>query len=166
MVSVDCTGCVGLCCRNHVISLCPTDLLEFRKLGLNPVEYLFLEPVDQLTSRFSDVLIDGKYVYLTLKRRKNGYCVFARKENKNIECSIYDNRPLNCRLYPLKLTSKKRIVKRGSIVCPLTIDKNQSKEKVTKLNDKIQREIKNYEEKAYKWNKKGGGNLKELLDYL
>ncbi len=166
MVSVDCSGCEGLCCRNHVIFLCPSDLKDFEKLGLNPVDYLFLGPVDELTSRFSDVLIDGKYFYLTLKRRKNGYCVFARKENKNIECIIYDDRPLTCRLYPLKLTSKKRIAKRGGIVCPLTVDKNQSKEKVTYLNDRIQREIKTYGEKAFEWNKNGGGSLKELINYL
>jgi Fe-S-cluster containining protein len=118
-------------------------------------------------SMFSDLLIKGRYYYLTLRRFRDGACIFAeKKEGARLKCSIYENRPLACRLYPLKLTVDGRVAKRGKINCPAVFDKKKVNEEVKRLQEMIQHEIQSFEKKAYAWNRSGGGTLEECLKGL
>jgi len=53
----------------------------------------------------TETIIERHRNHNWLKRRANGACVFLKYEGKLPRCSIYDNRPTACRLYPLIPTS-------------------------------------------------------------
>src|SRR3989338_363347 len=113
MILIDCSNCNGHCCRNYRVALCPSDITSIQNsTGLNPIDFIEFESVDNMWSIFADVLIYKNYYYLTLRRRKDEHCIFAEKENKRLVCSIYGNHPLACRMYPFKLTLDNRVAKR------------------------------------------------------
>jgi Fe-S-cluster containining protein len=49
----------------------------------------------------TETIIEGRGSHNWLKRRRDGACVFLRYEGNVPRCSIYDIRPVACRLYPL-----------------------------------------------------------------
>ena len=49
----------------------------------------------------TETIIDHRGNRSWLKRRKDGACVFLKYEGNLPRCSIYDIRPVACRLYPL-----------------------------------------------------------------
>ena len=49
----------------------------------------------------SETIIERRGRHTWLKRRGDGACVFLKYEGKLPRCSIYDIRPIACRLYPL-----------------------------------------------------------------
>jgi len=49
----------------------------------------------------SETIIEHRGNHSWLKRRGDGACVFLKYEEKLPRCSIYDIRPIACRLYPL-----------------------------------------------------------------
>jgi len=49
----------------------------------------------------TETIIDHSRGHSWLSRRSNGACVFLRFEGNLPRCSIYDIRPIACRLYPL-----------------------------------------------------------------
>ena len=49
----------------------------------------------------TEPIIDHHGAHNWLKRRADGACVFLKYEEKVPRCSIYDIRPIACRLYPL-----------------------------------------------------------------
>jgi Fe-S-cluster containining protein len=167
VASVDCSGCDGYCCRNHRVTLCALDLRRLKDAtGLTPSEFITLESVDDMRSMFADLLVDGRYYYLTLKRFGNGKCIFAGEKEERVFCLIYENRPLSCRLYPFKLTFDGRTVKRNEDNCPALFDKGKIKENIRILQEAINQEIRGFEEEAHVWNKEGGGTLEECFKRL
>ena len=49
----------------------------------------------------TETIIERRENHTWLKRRGDGACVFLKYEGKLPRCSIYDIRPIACRLYPL-----------------------------------------------------------------
>ena len=49
----------------------------------------------------TETIIESRGTHNWLKRRRDGACVFLRYEGNLPRCSIYDIRPVACRLYPL-----------------------------------------------------------------
>ena len=80
-VKIECNKC-GYCCIGTEMELLPEDIERILKLGYKLQEF----------AKF-----DG--IYWRLKT-KNGYCIFFNKKDNT--CTIYEYRPIGCRLYPLQ----------------------------------------------------------------
>lgn len=96
------------CCIKTKMILCKEDIERIKKIGYK--EEFFLR----------------KKGSLFMIKNKDGKCVFL----KDFGCSIYKDRPLGCRLYPLIYDSKKGFIL--DYLCPyrneFKISKNNIKE--------------------------------------
>ena len=79
----NCTFC-GLCCT-LAVRLSEHDIKRIEKTGRKREEFVVADS-------------DGK----PLLKRENGWCTFFRREEGVGLCTIYDNRPDNCRDFPGK----------------------------------------------------------------
>jgi hypothetical protein len=115
-----CTNC-GVCCTETEMLLSKRDIKRLEKIGFSQREF----------ARFD---IQG---YVQLKNRE-GYCVFYDRENRR--CSVYIDRPLGCRVYPVILDEEIGIVldticeARGSISA---VEKRLKGKRVTSLLEVI-----------------------------
>lgn len=101
-----CSGC-DLCCRKYKIYLFPNEAKAIaRKLKINYKEFVekyldyYIELFPYVESN-SDYFVmeynNKKYLaFITLALKQKDGCIFL----KNKACSIYDKRPLICRLFP------------------------------------------------------------------
>jgi len=83
MLNVTCTNCDNGCCHNP--SLTPILLVS--------EEEKFADFSRLVQTAFRDMKV--------LKKRENGNCIFLDDEKRR--CSNYENRPLECRIYPYLL---------------------------------------------------------------
>jgi Fe-S-cluster containining protein len=86
-------SCFNKCCRLTDILLTPYDIVRIKKrLGISSEEFL---------KKYTYVHIDEKsshpYAVLKMMDDNEGRCPFVTPEG----CSIYEDRPLNCRYYPV-----------------------------------------------------------------
>lgn len=85
--------CFTRCCRNVNIFLTPYDIIRMKQ-RLGVLSWEFLE-------RYTKTLIKDNYslplVLLKMSEHDDKPCMFLTKNG----CSIYDDRPWSCRLYPL-----------------------------------------------------------------
>ncbi|MCG8341893.1 MAG: YkgJ family cysteine cluster protein [Chlorobiales bacterium] len=84
-------SCYNTCCRDLDVFLTPYDVLRMKnRLGMTSAEFI---------SEYTKPVIHGesKLPFLKLKLAETGACRFVEKEG----CSIYDDRPLACRYYPV-----------------------------------------------------------------
>uniref|UniRef100_Q3AR98 YkgJ family cysteine cluster protein n=1 Tax=Chlorobium chlorochromatii (strain CaD3) TaxID=340177 RepID=Q3AR98_CHLCH len=84
-------SCYNSCCSNLDIFLTPYDVLRMKnKLGITSTQFLseYVEPVIQQES---------KLPFLRLKFQEGGQCRFVAPEG----CTIYSDRPVACRYYPV-----------------------------------------------------------------
>jgi Fe-S-cluster containining protein len=86
-VSMDCSKCATHCC------------------GMLPNCRPVLMPWEQPAQVFG--LVVKKRKLQVVKQRTGGFCIFLDYECR---CSIYERRPLECRLYPFLLEFKRHIV--------------------------------------------------------
>lgn len=94
-----CRRCASLCCKLGGPKLTRQDAERIRKAGYDAID--FLEPLNNKSQGVA--LICGR-----LKSRKDGSCIFLRfrPDQNRYECSIYDFRPVLCRLYPFDFERK------------------------------------------------------------
>ena len=83
MMPENCTFC-GLCCT-LTVRLSDHDIKRIEKTGRKREEFVVADS-------------DGK----PLLKRENGWCTFFRREEGVGLCTIYENRPDNCREFPGK----------------------------------------------------------------
>jgi len=78
-----CKRCATFCCKLGGPTLSLKDVERLKKAGYKEVEFL-----------------DGAHG--NLKNKADGSCVFLQfdKERHFFECSVYDSRPVLCKLYP------------------------------------------------------------------
>lgn len=93
--------CFTRCCSNIDIMLTPYDILRLKKrLGLSSGEFL---------ERYVYIHIDEKtshpFVFLRMNDDKQRLCPFVTEEG----CTIYNDRPANCRYYPVGQASLKKM---------------------------------------------------------
>jgi uncharacterized protein len=86
-------SCFNRCCRNTDMLLTPYDILRMKKrLGMSSDEFL---------KKYTYVHIDEKsshpFAVLKMMEGEEGKCPFVTPEG----CSIYEDRPANCRYYPV-----------------------------------------------------------------
>ncbi|MEA3364868.1 MAG: YkgJ family cysteine cluster protein [Candidatus Hydrogenedentes bacterium] len=99
----------GHCCRDVVCLPTPWDVIRIVKnTGISPYKFLeFLQEgeITEVEDNDPTWLVCGEKRYImALKRTKRG-CYFLNK--KTGLCTIYEHRPLLCRLYPFKLQETK-----------------------------------------------------------
>jgi Fe-S-cluster containining protein len=84
-----CKRCATFCCKLGGPKLSANDVERLKQAGYDAAEFL-------------------DSVYCSLKNRGDGSCVFLqlKKERDVYECSVYDSRPVLCRLYPFYLEEK------------------------------------------------------------
>ena len=121
-----CSNC-GLCCTETEMLLAVKDIRCIEKKGFSK-------------SYFVEIDNQG---YAVLKNR-DGYCVFY--DLKGRQCSVYDDRPSGCRVYPVIFDEEKGIV--FDDVCDscssITLKEKKVKgKKVIKLLEKIDAEAEN-----------------------
>jgi Fe-S-cluster containining protein len=88
------TSCFTQCCRDVTIVLTPYDILRLKKgLGISSEEFL-----DRYTLIFPQ---KGRLIPLVILRMNENdkKCVFVTEQG----CSIYEDRPWPCRMYPLNM---------------------------------------------------------------
>ncbi|MBF0189382.1 MAG: YkgJ family cysteine cluster protein [Magnetococcales bacterium] len=92
-------SCFTECCKNIDIVLTPYDILRIRRrLGI---------PADEFLYNFSRpaTLAKGQLpVAMMQMDPENGHCPFVTEQG----CTIYEDRPVNCRYYPIGLALMKR----------------------------------------------------------
>ena len=103
-VKFKCHSC-GHCCTDVICLPSPWDVIRMvREVGESPYKFLeFIEPddIDGVEDDDPTWLEVGEERYMmALKRGKKG-CHFLDKKTKF--CTIYESRPLLCRLFPFKL---------------------------------------------------------------
>jgi uncharacterized protein len=83
-----CSTCTNNCCEGvDSPPVFSTDFNKLEKIGKSSDEYIkYLK------------LAEGKYLTQIKKKPNTNQCVFFDSEKK--QCGIYENRPLDCRMYP------------------------------------------------------------------
>lgn len=94
------------CCRDVVCLPTPWDVLRIAlNTGEDPRRFLEFLTVEEITGvRKSDptwLIAGGERYLMALARDTKTGCYFLDRKTKY--CSIYDHRPILCRLYPFKL---------------------------------------------------------------
>ena len=87
---MDCSNC-GVCCTETEMLLCKKDIKRLEKKGFCQKQFVNFD----------------KNGYALLKNR-GGYCIFY--DLKNRQCSIYEDRPSGCRVYPVILDEETGII--------------------------------------------------------
>ncbi|HTZ19089.1 MAG TPA: YkgJ family cysteine cluster protein [Dissulfurispiraceae bacterium] len=92
--------CFTKCCSNIEIMLTPYDVVRLKnRMKLSSGEFL---------NDYTYVELEGKsshpFVFLKMNEDKDRKCPFVSSEG----CSIYDDRPANCRYYPVGQASLKK----------------------------------------------------------
>ncbi|MCK7513064.1 MAG: YkgJ family cysteine cluster protein [Desulfobacterales bacterium] len=93
--------CFTKCCNNIKILLTPYDIIRLKKrLGISSGEFLtdytYVEVEDKTSHPF---------VFLKMKNDEDKKCPFVTTEG----CTIYEDRPANCRYYPVGQASLKKL---------------------------------------------------------
>ncbi|MBZ0156532.1 MAG: YkgJ family cysteine cluster protein [Alphaproteobacteria bacterium] len=93
--------CFTRCCSNIAIMLTPYDILRLKKrLGVSSGEFL---------QHYTYIHIDEKtshpFVFLKMNEDPERKCLFVSAEG----CTIYRDRPANCRYYPVGQASLKKM---------------------------------------------------------
>ncbi len=95
-------SCFTKCCSNIDIMLTPYDIIAIKKrLGITSGEFL---------EKYTHTQADGRaafpIVYLKMSNDKERNCPFVTPDG----CSIYDDRPANCRYYPIGQGTYKKAI--------------------------------------------------------
>ena len=118
-----CSNC-GVCCTETEMLLSEKDINRIAKQGFSKRFFLKI----------------NKEGYAQLKNRE-GHCVFYNSEKQR--CSIYANRPLGCRVYPVILDEEKGIILDDICISRKTVtssEKTVKGNRVIRLLEKIDSE--------------------------
>jgi Fe-S-cluster containining protein len=109
VVQFKCHHC-SHCCTEVVCLPTPWDVLRIvRETGADPKEFLTFvtdEDIDDVDDDDATWLEVGKKQYLMALKRDEQGCFFLDKKTRF--CSIYESRPMLCRLFPFRLQEDKK----------------------------------------------------------
>ena len=99
--------CFNDCCAKLRLILTPYDILRIKnRLGL---------PSDEFLELYTDTIVETRspfpMVKLRMNREGNKNCPFVTEEG----CTVYEDRPVACRLYPLGRASSMVTGKKGAV---------------------------------------------------
>jgi hypothetical protein len=88
-------SCFTQCCSNISIMLTPYDVLRMKKrLGITSQEFLEKYTITRVDDKSSH-----PYAYLAMTETEDRTCPFLG--TKEVGCTIYEDRPVTCRYYPV-----------------------------------------------------------------
>ena len=171
-ISEPCASCGVKCCNRFAVAITGFDLIRILdRTGGLPDEVCQLadskniEPAPQsLVFIFRDGKLEERL--LSLKRKKNMYCVFS---NHSRGCSIWGAHPMVCRAYPFRADETGEIKYVKNFVCPRKWEKTEYVRTVVARIIEIQNdEIEAYNKIVRCWNAKYSkeGGEKEFFEYL
>lgn len=100
--------CFTKCCSNIDIMLTPYDVLRMKnRLGITSEEFL-----DRYTVMRIDEKSSHPYIFLKMKDDKDRLCPFVVVPDG---CTIYTDRPVSCRYYPVGQATLKKREKEGEV---------------------------------------------------
>jgi uncharacterized protein len=103
-------SCFNNCCRHTEMLLTPYDILRLKKrLGMSSDEFL-----KKYTYTHIDETSSHPFAVLKMNDDEEGKCVFVTPDG----CSIYEDRPANCRYYPVG----KGLMVKGSEKGPVPVE--------------------------------------------
>ena len=161
-----CTGC-GNCCREPLLPLTDADLARI----VNHTRLPAAAVVKWVSCREIDLPSDSEhFVSLRLGRRTmvlrhmRGGCRFLGRDDR---CSIYDHRPLGCRIFPFdpqfgksgKLLHLRMI---DAADCPYEKDGSNNVRDLRRLHLETERELSAYHQKVAAWNREQARNKRRL----
>jgi Fe-S-cluster containining protein len=171
-----CTGC-GNCCKEPLLPLTDADLMRLvRHTGEDPMKLVKFISRDEIDLDHEPdafaLLRQGKRV-MVLKHRA-GRCVFLGSDDR---CSVYDARPLGCRIFPFDPTFTKsgkliRLRMIQATECPYELDGSNSVAGLRRLNTQYEAAIVRYRTRIAEWNtmqrgaRRRGRRLRTGRDYL
>ncbi len=164
-----CSECNALCCKNYAVTLTSFDILRIYK-KISSFDFIDLVNSDNFDTCLAQNIIFfekkiPKEYYLTLKRKRNGSCIFLGKDNL---CTIYKERPMVCRLYPFKFENGE-ILAKEQIRCQHNWQlSSEMKKNLFKIKEQQQKELKLFGILARKWNSAFSkeGNLSSFLEFI
>ena len=162
----ECGGCGGKCCMDYAVALSVEDAKRIIAAGIEVDYSIDFTPVDDIECRCPDVLVDGRYAYMTLRRDDRGCCILSVLKGDNIKCGVHGLHPLVCRIYPFT-EEKGKVAHRRKFRCERKWKPDEETEnRIRNLLDLREKEIREYEAVARKWNLSGGGCRKDFLSYI
>ncbi len=100
----------GHCCKDVICLPTPFDVVRIVKAtGENPhrfLEFVTADEIEEVDKNDPTWLEAGGERYLMALRRGKKGCHFLDKRTKR--CTIYEHRPILCRLYPFKLQESRK----------------------------------------------------------
>jgi Fe-S-cluster containining protein len=174
-----CTGC-GNCCKDPLLPLTDTDLSLIQgRTGDHPSD--FVRWVTRHEIQMDDepeafvVLRQGKRV-MTLRHGRRG-CHFLGDDDR---CTIYEKRPLGCRIFPFDPTfDKQGSLRRLKLIdatdCQYELDGRNDPQRLRSLHARYENATTRYHERVAEWNRveaarrrkgRAARTAREFLEYL
>jgi Fe-S-cluster containining protein len=90
-----CKRCAVYCCKLGGPCLTKEDIEQIKSAGYETSEF-----VEDSKRKYGNLFLTS-----AMKNRKDGSCIFLRTDEKRngYECSIYETRPILCRLFPFEI---------------------------------------------------------------
>jgi len=171
-----CTGC-GNCCKEPLLPLTDEDLARLAShTGSDPMSLVKFITRDEIDMDHEPegfaVLRQGRRVMVL--KHVGGRCLYLGSDDR---CSVYTERPLGCRVFPLDPTFSKsgKLVRLQLIQatnCLYELDGQNSVRTLQSLNQRYDSAMLRYRAKIADWNrlqrrrKRGGKNAQSARDFL
>ena len=157
-----CKNCSAKCCRGLAVVLTLPEAIRMVEVtGLEPIDILqFSVNIDSKTTPHYPLLVNaGKgrahevHEYFIIIRREGKDCIFL---NDDYTCSVYNDRPLVCRLYPYELDG--RTLKKGAL-CPVNFVREENMEGDAA---RLKKDLYTHEKLARQWHAKYGREMPDM----
>ena len=171
-----CTDC-GNCCSDTIVPITGQDvqrLMKGEKLKATDIlEFYKSDEFDDGGEGLHFAELDEGRKVMGLQKRwdaENGRD--ACKFFKNNRCSVYESRPVTCRVWPftLRFDDKGRITSlsiNDTLACPYELDGHNSPQKVAADWNWDDRQDETWEKAVKAWNKRhAGGSRREFLKFI
>lgn len=156
LLAFRCTGC-GNCCKDPILPLTDADVRRIvDAVGDAPEDFVRFVSGDVIDMEERDayaVLRGGRRV-MTL-RRERGACRYLGRDDR---CTIYEHRPLGCRVFPFDPTFRKRD---GALVrlrlidttqCDYALDGHNAAGPLRQLSERYDGQTARWYERVAEWN--------------
>ncbi len=167
-----CTHC-GNCCTDTIVPVTHHDLKRLSKgTGLKAERFCAFYKADDFDDGGEGLgwveLAEGRRVLGLKKQDKADACFFFKDER----CSVYEHRPITCRVYPFQLDFNRqgqvtRMSINDAVECPYELDSSQKLAEILKNWNADDRQDDAYFRKVEAWNRRHkGGTAEEFLRFL
>lgn len=165
-ITNSCKSCTARCCRGLAVVLTIHEAVRLQQaLGIPAGE--FLEFSDQINSKETPhypLLVKGasgvREYFIVLKRRRKVDCIFL---DGDLACTVYDDRPAVCRLYPFELDGGKH---KKRALCPVKFEREEGTEETAA---RLKKDLHEHGKLARKWHQKfgtGAPDMKKFEEYF